>query len=90
VCDDDDDDVHDIMQEKKDDGGKPKREEFRDDGPKFMVYTAGGATYSEVRCAYEISKDIGCQILIGMWPVWIFLPVFIVIGVDIQFINGLA
>jgi hypothetical protein len=38
---------------------------FRDDGPKFMVYVAGGCTNSEVRCAYEIAEKFNCQMLIG-------------------------
>ena len=36
-----------------------------DNGPKFIVFVAGGATYSEIRSAYEIGKDLGCQLIIG-------------------------
>ena len=34
-------------------------------GPKFIVFVAGGVTYSEIRGAYDLSKDIGAQIIIG-------------------------
>lgn len=49
--------------EHKDDD-KPRELVFRDDGPKFMVYVAGGCAHSEVRCAYELAAgDAGAQLL---------------------------
>ena len=47
------------------DAGADEPLHFRDDGPKFIVYSAGGCTYSEVRSAYEVANQYGCQMLFG-------------------------
>jgi syntaxin-binding protein 1 len=47
------------------DAGAEEPLHFRDDGPKFIVYSAGGCTYSEVRSAYEVANQFGCQMLFG-------------------------
>ena len=49
-------------------GGKEeKKDEVKeiDNGPKFIVYVAGGCTFSEIRSAYDLSKDTACQLVLG-------------------------
>lgn len=45
--------------------GRSKRDENTTLGPRLVVFVIGGATYSELKCAYELSKSSQREVVIG-------------------------
>lgn len=47
--------------------------EDRKNGSKLIVFVIGGITYSEMRCAYEVSQaHKSCEVIIGKACVFLF------------------
>lgn len=47
--------------------------EDRKNGSKLIVFVIGGITYSEMRCAYEVSQaHKSCEVIIGKTCVFLF------------------
>lgn len=37
----------------------------KSDAPILIIFVLGGVTFSETRAAYEVSRQLGCEVLIG-------------------------
>ena len=52
--------------------------EDRKNGSKLIVFVIGGITYSEMRCAYEVSQaHKSCEVIIGKTFVFFFSVFFV-------------
>lgn len=45
---------------------QPDENEFRRNGARVILFTLGGMTYSEMRCAYEITRDDKREVFFGI------------------------
>ncbi|KAJ8326195.1 syntaxin binding protein 1 [Batrachochytrium dendrobatidis] len=45
-------------------------EDFRENGPRVILFVIGGITYSEMRAVFEAKKDLRRDIVIGSTHVW--------------------
>ena len=46
-------------------GAEAKSKKLPEDAPRVIVFIAGGATYSEVRCAYEAREELELDVAVG-------------------------
>jgi syntaxin-binding protein 1 len=50
-----------------DDHEKLLNEEMRRNNGRFIIFVAGGITYSEIRSMYELSEELDVEVLVGMY-----------------------
>lgn len=45
---------------------KPSTQDDRRTGSRLIIFVIGGITYSEMRCAYEVTQAVkSCEVIVG-------------------------
>jgi hypothetical protein len=52
--------------------GQTEAEDLRKNGPRVFVFVLGGLTFSEIRSAYDVSKESQREVLLGKLRIYIF------------------